>query len=54
MGELLEEIAMEYEVPVELLRQLIEREQERVHLARRKNITTEIIEILTQYTTEHQ
>ncbi len=53
MDELITDISEKHKVPPELLRKLIDHEQEKVHLERRRNAVSEIITILTDYLNTH-
>jgi len=49
MNDLIKENALKYEINSEMLNSLINLEQEKVHLQRRRNVTKDILEIIDKY-----
>jgi len=52
MDELIEETAKNQEIDPKLLKDLINIEQEKVHLQKRRNVGKEILEIIDNYIEE--
>jgi len=49
MNDLIKENARKYEINSEMLKCLIDLEQEKVHLQKRRNVTKEIRDIIDNY-----
>ncbi len=49
MNDLIKENAQKYEINSEMLKCLIDLEQEKVHLQKRRNITKELLDIIDKY-----
>lgn len=49
MNDLIKENARKYEINSEMLKCLIDLEQEKVHLQKRRNITKELLDIIDKY-----